>query len=284
MIASFNAETLKMRKRWANWILVGVLLAILVLLGYVISYVVLTNPPKGFRSEVAASVLKKEVFPENLIPNILVGMETIGAAIMIILGGLSIASEYGWVTIQTILIQKPGRLAVLFGKLLALALASLLVSLAVMGLAALTSYFLVKIDGSASNWPPAETIFKGFGALWLELSVWTAFGMFVGLAFRSTAAAIGGGLTYPVRDREPRRRAVPQHLVVERGPEVPARPQRQRRQRHVPLYVPQPQRRDDRARQRHPRHHHIDGVPRALRGGGRAHLPYPGRRRIRSKR
>ncbi|HEY8678592.1 MAG TPA: ABC transporter permease subunit [Candidatus Dormibacteraeota bacterium] len=196
MIASFNAETLKMRKRWANWILVGVLLAILVLLGYVISYVVLTNPPKGFRSEVAASVLKKEVFPENLIPNILVGMETIGAAIMIILGGLSIASEYGWVTIQTILIQKPGRLAVLFGKLLALALASLLVSLAVMGLAALTSYFLVKIDGSASNWPPAETIFKGFGALWLELSVWTAFGMFVGLAFRSTAAAIGGGLTY----------------------------------------------------------------------------------------
>jgi ABC-type multidrug transport system permease subunit len=32
MIASFNAERLKMRKRWANWILVGVLLVILVLL------------------------------------------------------------------------------------------------------------------------------------------------------------------------------------------------------------------------------------------------------------
>jgi ABC-type transport system involved in multi-copper enzyme maturation permease subunit len=39
-------------------------------------------------------------------------------------------------------------------------------------------------------------LLKGFGALWLELAVWTAFGMFLGIAFRSTAAAIGGGLTY----------------------------------------------------------------------------------------
>ena len=196
MIASFNAERLKMRKRWANWILVGVLLVILVLLGYVITYVIFTNPPKGFRSEVPPSVLKKEVFPENMVPNILVGMETIGAAIMIIMGGLSMASEFGWTTIQTILIQKPGRLAVLFGKLLALALTSLLVSIAVMALAALTSYILVQIDGSSSSFPPAETLLKGFGALWLQLAVWTAFGMFLGLAFRSTAAAIGGGLTY----------------------------------------------------------------------------------------
>ncbi len=30
----------------------------------------------------------------------------------------------------------------------------------------------------------------------LELAVWTGFGAFLGIAFRSTAAAIGGGLTY----------------------------------------------------------------------------------------
>jgi ABC-2 type transport system permease protein len=196
MMASFNAEVLKMRKRWANWILLGVLLAILVLLGYVVTYLVLTNPPKNFRSEVPAAVLKKEVLPENFVPNVLAGMTTIGAAIMIILGGLNTASEYTWVTIQTILIQKPGRLAVLLGKLLALALVSFLVSVAVMAVAALTSAALASIDGSPSNWPPAETVLKGFGALWLQLSAWTAFGMFLGLAFRSTAAAIGGGLTY----------------------------------------------------------------------------------------
>lgn len=196
MIASLRAETLKSRKRWANWILFGILLATVLLLGYVLSYVILTNPPRNFESRVPASVLKREVFPENLLPNVLNTMSTIGAAIMIILGGLSTASEYGWLTVQTILIQRPGRAAVLLGKLLNLALITLLVSVVTLAASALTSYLLVSIDHSSSSWPSFVTLLKGFGALWLELSVWTAFGMFLGIAFRSTAAAIGGGLTY----------------------------------------------------------------------------------------
>jgi ABC-type transport system involved in multi-copper enzyme maturation permease subunit len=196
LIASFRAEILKMRKRLANWVLLGILLVVLVLIGYVLSYVILKNPPKGFRSEVPASTLLKQVFPENLMPNVLAGMGTIGAAIMIILGGLNTASEYSWVTVQTILIQRPGRLAVLFGKLLALGLASLLISVVVLGVAALTSYVLATVDGASRAWPAADVLLRGFGALWLQLLVWTMFGMFLGLAFRSTAAAIGGGLTY----------------------------------------------------------------------------------------
>jgi ABC-type transport system involved in multi-copper enzyme maturation permease subunit len=39
-------------------------------------------------------------------------------------------------------------------------------------------------------------VVKGFGALVLQLAVWTAFGAFLGIAFRSAAAGIGGGLTY----------------------------------------------------------------------------------------
>lgn len=196
MIASYRAESLKARKRWANWILFGILLATLLLLGYVLSYVILSNPPRNFASRVPANVLKREVFPENLLPNVLNTMSTIGAAIMIILGGLSTASEYGWLTVQTILIQRPGRTAVLLGKLLNLALITLLVSVVTLAGSALTSYLLVNIDHSSSSWPSTVLILKGFGALWLELGVWTAFGMFLGIAFRSTAAAIGGGLTY----------------------------------------------------------------------------------------
>ena len=196
MIASLRAETLKSRKRWANWILFGILLATLLLLGYVLSYVILTNPPRNFESRVPASVLKREVFPENLLPNVLNTMSTIGAAIMIILGGLSTASEYGWLTVQTVLIQRPGRAAVLLGKLLNLAVITFLVGVVALAGAALTSYLLVTIDHSTSSWPSAVSVLKGFGALWLQLAVWTAFGMFLGIAFRSTAAAIGGGLTY----------------------------------------------------------------------------------------
>ena len=196
MIASLRGESLKSRKRWANWILFGILLLTLLAFGYVLTYVILKNPPRNFESRVPASVLKRQVFPENLLPNVLSSISTIGAAIMIILGSLSTASEYGWLTVQTILIQKPGRVAVLAGKLLNLAIITLLIGIVALGSAALTSYLLVTIDGSTSSFPPATTVLKGFGALWLELAVWTAFGMFLGIAFRSTAAAIGGGLTY----------------------------------------------------------------------------------------
>jgi ABC-type transport system involved in multi-copper enzyme maturation permease subunit len=196
MIASLRAEVLKSRKRWANWILFGILLLAVLLLGYVLVYLVLKNPPRNFESRVPASVLKREVFPENLLPEVLSGMSTLGAAIMVIFGSLSTASEYGWLTVQTILVQKPGRTAVLVGKLVLLAGVTLLVTIVMLGLAALTSYILVNIDGSSSDWPPTTSLLKGFGALWLQLAVWTAFGMFLGVAFRSTAAAIGGGLTY----------------------------------------------------------------------------------------
>lgn len=196
MIASLRAESLKTRKRWANWILFGILLLTLVLLGYVLTYVLLSNPPRNFESRVPARILKREVFPENLVPNVLAFSSTIGAAIMIILGGLSTASEYGWLTIQTILIQKPSRSAVLLGKLAMLAIVTLLIGVATLAATALTSYVLITIDGSSSSWPSATLLLRGFGALWLEFAVWAAFGMFLGIAFRSTAAAIGGGLTY----------------------------------------------------------------------------------------
>src|SRR5207237_10387886 len=94
MIASLRAESLKTRKRWANWILFGILLLTLLLIGYVVVYVVLSNPPPNFRSPVPARVLKREAFPENLVPNVLAFTSRIGTAVMLILGRLSTAGEY----------------------------------------------------------------------------------------------------------------------------------------------------------------------------------------------
>src|SRR3979411_2196612 len=93
MIASFRAETLKARKRWANWILFGILLLSLLLFGYILSYVILKNPPPRFESPVPARVLIRSVFPENLLANFLSPTSPIGAAIMIILGGRARPAE-----------------------------------------------------------------------------------------------------------------------------------------------------------------------------------------------
>jgi len=197
MIASLRADGLKMRKRWANWIMVAILLAWLVLLVYALLYLVVKTQPASLRgSQVPASVLIRQIFPENFIPTVLSTAASIGAAIMIIFGALSTASEYGWSTVQTILIQKPGRTAVLGGKGLALFVATVLISIAALAVSALSAYVVVTVDGSSSSWPAATEIVKGLGALILQLAVWAAFGAFLGIAFRSTAAAIGGGLVY----------------------------------------------------------------------------------------
>jgi ABC-2 type transport system permease protein len=196
MIASFRAENLKARKRWANWILVGILLAWILLLTYLVLFLVVTLSPHSIQGPVPASVLKRRLFPENFVPTVLGAAASIGAAIALIFGALSTASEFGWLTVQTILIQKPTRAAVLAGKLLALAVATLLISVVMFGGAALASYAAVTLDGSSSAWPTAEVMVKAFGALLLQLTVWSAFGAFLGIAFRSAAASIGGGLTY----------------------------------------------------------------------------------------
>jgi ABC-2 type transport system permease protein len=196
VIASFRAENLKIRKRWANWILIGILLVWILVLTYLVFFLVVTLQPQSIQGPVPASVLKRRLFPENFVPTVLGAGSSIGAAIMLIFGALSTASEFGWLTVQTILIQKPTRAAVLGGKLLALAGTSLLVSVLMFAAAALASYAAVTLDGSSSSWPTWEVMLKAFGALLLQLAVWTAFGAFLGIAFRSAAAGIGGGLTY----------------------------------------------------------------------------------------
>jgi len=196
LIASFRAENLKTRKRWANWILVGILLAWILLLTYLVLFLVVTLSPRSIQGPVPATLLKRRLFPENFVPTVLGASATIGAAIMLIFGALSTASEFGWLTVQTILIQKPTRAAVLGGKFVTLGVATLLVTAVMFAAAALASYAAVTLDGSSSAWPTWEVMLKAFGALLLELAVWTAFGAFLGIAFRSAAAAIGGGLTY----------------------------------------------------------------------------------------
>ena len=196
MIASFRAENLKTRKRWANWILVGILLAWILLLTYLTLFLVVTLSPKSIQGPVPASLLKRRLFPENFVPTVLQAAASIGAAIMLIFGALSTASEFGWLTVQTILIQKPTRAGVLFGKFLTLVGATLVVTVVMFAAGALASYTAVTLDGSSSAWPAWDVLLRAFGALVLQLAVWTALGAFLGIAFRSAAAAIGGGLTY----------------------------------------------------------------------------------------
>jgi ABC-type transport system involved in multi-copper enzyme maturation permease subunit len=198
MIASFRAEWLKFRTRPANWVLVLILVVTLLAFSYILTYLISTHPPQGFRTEggLPPSVLKRIAFPENLLSTVLSDISGLGVAIVLIMGALSAGNEYSWLTWQTILVQRPARLAVFLGKLLLLILVTLVLALAMFGAAALTSLVLVQIDGSTSSFASWENILKAIGAAWLILATWAAFGLVLAVLFRGVAGSIGAGLVY----------------------------------------------------------------------------------------
>ena len=79
------------------------------------------------------------LLPDRLVGNSLGGLPVFLGAIVLILGVLVVGGEYGWGTWKTVLSQGPTRLEVYAGKLLALAVAALVVVLSVFVLGAVAS-------------------------------------------------------------------------------------------------------------------------------------------------
>lgn len=197
MIASFSAELLKLRKRPAVWVLGVLLLAVLVTFGYLLSYLILTFPPPGLAtSGVTPAELKRSLYPENLLPNVLSMVNGLGGTLVLILGALSVGSEYGWETVKTMLTQRPTRLGVLGGKLLALGLTLLLLVLALFVAGTVCSLLFALLDQATVTWPSAGEVVRALGAAWLVLALWTGLGFALATLFRGTALAIGLGLVY----------------------------------------------------------------------------------------
>ncbi len=227
MGTSFSAELLKLRKRPSTWILALVLVAAVLLFGYLLSYSFVANPPpppedlppppsseevppevqQAQEEEMQAQVQAEQdaffeeqlnaLLPEKVLSYLFGGgLLSIGSAVAITFGALTAGSEYGWGTLKTVLSQRPGRLGVLSGKLLALALFLLLGFLLTLGAAALGSFVVARLEETAVDWPPVVDLLRAVGAGALIFVVWGAFGFLLATLFRGTALAIGLGLAY----------------------------------------------------------------------------------------
>ena len=97
---------------------------------------------------------------------------------------------------MVILTQRPGRSAVLAGKLPAIVTAILVVVVGVFALNALWSWVIAATEDRAAEWPSALELAKGIGAGWLVLGTWSLVGAALGILFRSTSLAIGLGLVW----------------------------------------------------------------------------------------
>lgn len=197
MAASFSAELLKLRKRPATWVIGLIFIFATLFFGYLLFYLFTVNAPEdaGLPQEAREGALQF-LLPENFLPNVVGIFAQFGGALALVLGALAMGSEYSWDTFKVSLTQKPGRLGFIAGKILAVGLMLLALTVVILALGAAASYAIAGAEDAAVEWPSATEIIKGIGAGWLILSTFAAMGIFLATLLRSTALAIGIGLVY----------------------------------------------------------------------------------------
>ena len=197
VMAALRAELLKLRKRPAVWILLLALAAAVLLFGYVLLYAIaMQTSGEAAQAGLNESVIIGQLRPSNLPSQVLAIVSGFGGALGLILGALIAGSEYGWQTVKTMTTQRPQRLALMTGRLLAVLVVCATLAFAAFfgGAAGTTLLSLVRPAESAT--PGVLDVMSAFGAAVLIISVWCAIGFCLATLFRGTGWAIGLGLIY----------------------------------------------------------------------------------------
>jgi len=187
-----HAELMKLVRRPAAWLLLAIALVLALVFTYLIPYASYAGGTSGPNSERTLPML----LPDQLVGNSIGGLPVFLGAIVLILGVLVVGGEYGWGTWKTLLTQGPSRLVVYAGKLLALAVATLTVVLAIFTAGAATSALIAAAESQPMDWPSAGDLLAGIGAGWLIASMWAVLGGLLAIALRSVALPVGLGLVW----------------------------------------------------------------------------------------
>ena len=192
----YVAELYKTVRRPAVWVCVLVLLAIAITIGYAVPWLAetFTTSVQGLPPGTTLADFKVSLYPQNFVLNTL--GDPLGGVFALIIGVLLQGSEYGWGTVKMLYTQRAGRLAMLIGKLAALATVIVLMVIGLFAVDAASSVAAALLDGKSIDFPAASEILKGIGAMSLIFAFWAGFGFILATLFRQSAMAIGLGLAY----------------------------------------------------------------------------------------
>lgn len=196
VVAAFRAEVLKLRKRPGVRILVATMAGVVLLLGYVLLYVFATQTPDDQLQGLDSALLLDALRPESLPIQVLGMVVGPGSAIALILGALAFGAEYSWRTITTIAIQRPSRLALVTGRILAVLAVCLVLVLAGFVGGAVGTAVVSLLEQADGGGPAVAQVLSAFGVGALATAVWAAIGLCLATVLRSMAWAIGLGLLY----------------------------------------------------------------------------------------
>jgi ABC-type transport system involved in multi-copper enzyme maturation permease subunit len=181
-----SVEIFQMRHRVSTWVLLAIWGTTALFFNYVLPY--LTD-------EVGAGGLAP-LLPEQFVATMIGGFPFYGGAITLMLGVLTVGSEFGWGTWKTLFTQRPGRAQVFASKMAALGVVLVPFALLVFVIGAGASAFVAWREGAAIVWPDVQSILEAMMAGWLILAVWAAVGVLLAIVTRGTSLAIGVGLLY----------------------------------------------------------------------------------------
>lgn len=200
MLAAFRGEIFKVVRRPAVWVCVVALIALAVTFSYVLLGLVYSHPPQGSSTGLpkgeTLSIFLVTLYPLNFIKETLSTWANLGGVFALIIGVLVQGSEFGWGTVKTLYTQRSGRLAMLTGKLLALAVVVLLMVVGLFVATGLASLVVAILEGADTTFPPVDVIAKGVVACFLIYGFWALLGLALATLFRQSAMAIGLGLAY----------------------------------------------------------------------------------------
>ncbi|MFA6001536.1 MAG: ABC transporter permease [Thermoleophilia bacterium] len=189
---SLLAELLLLRRRTATWILLGFWTTIALLFSYVLPYYAYTANTNFHGRGIVLYVL----LPQNLVSTITATFPFFGGTMILILGVLSMGSEYNWGTLTTVLVQRDSRLKFFLAKIAALAIAIVPFVLLVFLLGFLTSSIIALREDQAIILPSLWDLVRALSIGWFLLAVWASFGVLLAVLSKGTALAIGLGIIY----------------------------------------------------------------------------------------
>ena len=192
-----RAQLFALVRRPAAWTIVAAMIVLNQVFSFLIPYISYSSSdPSGFDAGSTPEELLAGTLPAQIVTNTLGGFPVFAGALALALGALVMGSEYGWGTFKTIVTQRPGRLSVLAGQLIAVVTLIAGTVLVLFALSALTSTGIALAEGESASLPTIGHLAEGYAGGVLVLSTWAAIGAALAVALRSVALPVGLGIVW----------------------------------------------------------------------------------------
>ena len=193
----WRAETFRLRRWTAVWVLAAAWLLLDALFTFVFNWVSYASGSTNFSNQGESKAdLLASILPGALAENLPQGMPLFGGALMMVLGAIIAGNGYGWGTWKTVFTQGPSRTSTVLGSILATMTAVLALLVVTIALDVAFSLVIAGAESQSVHLPTAAAMGKSILAALMVMEMWALAGYLLGTVARNPAVSIGLGLVW----------------------------------------------------------------------------------------